>query len=305
MASSNYRICWEGEEWEKHIQSLLKRHYGPGNYQSVEAKHCGDFGIEGYSTDGCAYQCYATQEPCTTNQRYEAQRNKVTTDIGKFIRNKPELVKLFGGTIIHRWILIVPVYESAKLVQHASAKEEEVLKAQLPYVSDNFKVIIHTDSCFAKEINELTTPGVLDVDSQNLEVGAEIRQDWLGSNDRLVNSLDIKSKKISKLCSDNKIEEFKLSMIDHYLRGQNLLYIFENTYPDIYAKLSTCKRTYEHHLQTMSLVNNNPANQYLSEALKEYSCELQKSVPTLPPATIKTLSWEAISDWLMRCPLDF
>lgn len=154
MTSLNVRF-WEGEEWEKHIQLLLKRHYGPGNYQEVPAKHVGDFGIEGYSINGCAYQCYATQEPCTTQQRYDAQRDKITTDIGKFIRNEPELVKLFGGTLIRRWILIVPVSESASLVQHASKKSKEVLRAGLPYVSDDFKVIIDTDSCFAKEINEL------------------------------------------------------------------------------------------------------------------------------------------------------
>ena len=46
MASLHVRL-WEGEEWEKQIQRLLKMHYGPGNYQEVPAKHVGDFGIEG------------------------------------------------------------------------------------------------------------------------------------------------------------------------------------------------------------------------------------------------------------------
>jgi hypothetical protein len=115
MASSHVRI-FEGDEWENYIQLLLKRHYGPGNYQEVAAKHCGDYGIEGYSMDGCVYQCYATQEPCPTQQRYEAQRNKITADIGKFIKNKANLIKLFGETSIRRWILVVPTSESAQLV---------------------------------------------------------------------------------------------------------------------------------------------------------------------------------------------
>lgn len=304
MTSSHVRF-WEGEEWEKYIQLLIKRHYGPGNYQEVPAKHVGDFGIEGYSTNGCAYQCYATQEPCTTQQRYEAQRDKITTDISKFIRNKPELIKLFGGTLIHRWILIVPVSESASLVQHASKKSNEILQAKLPYISDDFKVIIDTDSCFAKEINELANPGVLLVENQDININSEKRDDWIISNDGLVGALSQKAQKIPRLVSDEKIEDFKMSVIEHYLRGQNLLDSFSKNYPDIYAQLDNCKRMYECELRTLSLINSDPAPQYLSEALKQYSAKIRSSAPNLPSATIDALSWEGISDWLMRCPLDF
>lgn len=304
MTSFNVRF-WEGEEWEKHIQLLLKRHYGPGNYQEVPAKHVGDFGIEGYSTDGCAYQCYATQEPCTTQQRYDAQRDKITTDIGKFIRNKPELVRLFGGTLIRRWILIVPVSESASLVQHASKKSEEVLRAALPYVSDDFKVVIDTDSCFAKEINELANSGVISVENQNINVDPEHRNDWITTNDGLVGTLSQKAQKIPRLAMDGKIEDFKISMIEHYLRGQNLLDSFSKNYPDIYAQLDNCKRMYEFELTTLSLINSNPAPQHLTEAFKQYSKKLKDSAPNLQSTIIDALSWEGISDWLMRCPLDF
>jgi hypothetical protein len=304
MKSSNLRM-WEGEEWEQHIQLLLKRHYRPGDYQEIPAKHCGDFGIEGYSTDGCAYQCYATQEPCTTLQRYESQRNKITTDIGKFIDNKPELIKIFGKTLIRRWILMVPVAESAQLVQHASKKTQQVLDVSLPYVSSDFKVIISTDSCFAKEINELANAGVLDVDMQSLEIEEKTRIQWLGSNDSLVVNLNSKAEKIPGLCTDEKKDKFKYSIIDHYLRGQNLMEEFNRNFPDIYAKIDVCKQSYEYHLQTMSLMDNSEGHKYFSQAVKDYNCELRKSIPTLPPAVIQVLSWEAISDWLMRCPLDF
>lgn len=303
--SSSKRLRWDGGEWEDYIQLLLKRHHGVGNYQEVPAKHGGDFGIDGYSTNGCAYQCYAAQEPCTTKQRYEAQRNKITNDIGKFINNKPDLVKLFGSTTIHRWVLLVPTYDSALLMQHASKKSEEVLQAKLPYVSSDFKIIIDTDSCFEKEINELTNAGVLEIDMEGLESEVEGRETWLESNEGLVNVLHTKSKKISTLSSEVKLEEFKYLIVDHYLRGQNLLSNFNKKFPDIYAKLNTCKRTYEKHLHTMSLIEDNPANQCLKDTLREYTGELGKSVPNLPTEAIKTLTWEAISDWLMRCPLDF
>ena len=64
MTSSYY--IWDGEEWEQRVQLYLKRRYGPGEYVHLPAKHLGDFGIEGFSRDGLAYQCYAAQEPLST-----------------------------------------------------------------------------------------------------------------------------------------------------------------------------------------------------------------------------------------------
>jgi hypothetical protein len=61
---------WEGNDWQEHVLTLLRSHYDPGQFQDVPDNHVGDFGIEGYSLDGCVYQCYAAQEPLSTNARY-------------------------------------------------------------------------------------------------------------------------------------------------------------------------------------------------------------------------------------------
>ena len=302
--TSNIRL-WEGEEWEEHIQRLLKMHHGHADYQEIPAKHVGDFGLEGYSMNGCAYQCYAAEEPCTTNDRYTRQRTKITTDVGKFIKNEKELIKLFRGTVIERWILVVPIFESALLMQHASKKAEEVIKKKLSYVSDAFKIIIITDDYFEKEIKELAAVGVLHIPIKEQVVKISTRKTWLKRNDSLVKNLDIKTKKISGLVESGRVEDFKLDIIDHYIRGQNIVSDLYKDYPDIYRKLDNCKQAYENSLRTMSLLNTDPANQHLKDALKEYDHELRRSLPNLNSAVIQALQWEAVSDWLLRCPLDF
>ena len=301
-SSKNIRF-YEGEEWETYIQLLLKRHYKL-NYQEVPAKHKGDFGIEGYSSCGAVFQCYAT-EACETNLRYEAQRDKITTDIGKFIKNKAEFIKLFGNTVINRWILLVPVFDSALLPQHASKKAKEVLELNLPYVSNDFKIFIATDDHFAKERNELANSGVIDIDVPDTEISSENREEWQNLNDSLVKNLDIKGQKILSLASNEKIENFKRSIIEHYLSGQNLLNQLSNNYPDLYASLSNYKLTYEKELFMTSLINDSPSNQFFSKAHKEYEQNIKNVTPNLSSTIIKKLSLEAISDWLMRCPLDF
>ncbi|MCY7331784.1 MAG: hypothetical protein LH649_03805 [Pseudanabaena sp. CAN_BIN31] len=305
MNSLNNPPFYGGEEWEKHIQILLKRHYGLGNYQEVKAKHMGDYGIEGYSTCGSVFQCYAT-EAYETNQKYEAQRNKITTDINKFINNKNKLIKIFGNTIINRWILLVPSFDSALLVEHASKKAEDVLKANLPYVSQDFKVIIETDECFLKEIKELAGVGAIEYDTPDIEIKNTDRESWLKSNNVLVNNLELKGNKIPKISADGRIEEFKNLIVSYYLRGQNYLEDVNKYNPDFYARINGCKLTYERELEIMSYISSPSAPDiHFQDAKKEYSQQLQKSFPNLPTSKIDILVWEAISDWLMRCPLDF
>ncbi|PEF92567.1 hypothetical protein COL10_03475 [Bacillus cereus] len=74
-----------GKEWGNHIQLLLKRHYGT-NYQDVSYEDGGEYGLEGFSLDGCVYQCYAGKEPVTTEELYKNQRNKITRDINVFFK---------------------------------------------------------------------------------------------------------------------------------------------------------------------------------------------------------------------------
>lgn len=304
MISSHIRM-WDGDEWEKYIQSLLEHHYGPGNYQHIPARHGGDFGIEGYSTDGCAYQCYAAQEPLSTKERYEKQRDKITTDIGKFISNKCELMNTFGTTLIRRWILVVPLSESSQLMQHASKKAREVLSAQLPYVTDDFKVIIITDSSFKKEIQELASVNAIDIELPDVEITSEDCDGWIANNEGLVGNLKRKACKINGLDSDEKVDRFARLMISHYLKGQNSLAHFNSNYPDFYARLDRCKRSYEVHLATLSMIIDVSAPQHLAGALEKYKVELRDAVRNLPNAAIDDLGWEGVSDWLMRCPLDF
>ena len=74
---------WQGDEWEKWCLQLIQMAFGSDKVQPVPARHKGDLGIEAFTHDGHALQCYAVQEPVSTKERYEKQRDKLTTDLGK------------------------------------------------------------------------------------------------------------------------------------------------------------------------------------------------------------------------------
>jgi len=101
---------WNPKEWEKHVQRLLKKRYGnpPGTYQEVPDTVRGDCGIEGFAQDGAAYQCYAAQQWLSPDDLLNKQKNKISTDIAKLIRNEDELCDIFGHVKIGQWNLVVP-----------------------------------------------------------------------------------------------------------------------------------------------------------------------------------------------------
>src|SRR5262245_44850065 len=132
----------DGNQWERRVNGWLHLRYPGGRYEEVPAEHKGDYGIEGFSRDGIAYQCYAPRGPLKVKELYENQRRKLTEDINKFINRKADLGKLFGDLKIKSWCLVVPDHRSAKLVQHATEKAQLVQSKSLPYVAPGFFIHI-------------------------------------------------------------------------------------------------------------------------------------------------------------------
>lgn len=159
----------------------------------VPDRHTGDFGIEGFSRDGCAYQCYAAREPLEIQVLYEKQRDKMSADIRKFYNNQSDLQALFGPVVtISRWILVVPRHDSAKLTQHAETKAAEVRAKNLPYVAEDFAINVVTDEYFLLERSQLLAEGVRQIRVSIDQMPPTDVHGWADDNDTLVRTLDRK-----------------------------------------------------------------------------------------------------------------
>jgi hypothetical protein len=91
-----------GEDWQNWANKILAVHHGPTEYQQIPDHDRGDAGLEGYTLgNGYAYQAYGCEEPISTADRFEKQRDKMTKDIGKFIGNRPILTRIFGTVQIN------------------------------------------------------------------------------------------------------------------------------------------------------------------------------------------------------------
>ena len=138
---------WKPKAWEQYVQRLLKRHYAspPGTYQEVPDTVKGDGGIEGFAAD-------RHRVPVLRSSRMEYrphlflkhQKNKITEDIGKFIKNKAPCEKLFGTIKIGHWNFVVPYWNDKELKKHANDKADLVRSKGLRHVGTNFLISILT-----------------------------------------------------------------------------------------------------------------------------------------------------------------
>lgn len=295
-----------GEEWQLWADRLLKRHYGPGEYQTVPDNQKGDAGIEGFTiSSGHAYQAYGPEEPLTTDQRLKKHQKKMSDDIRKFIQNRDTLAAILGDVKIRRWILLVPYFDSKQIVGHAAKKTEEVIAANLSYVhNDTFRVMIEDEETFIVERDQLLNANLttLSVVSEQMMPGAIA--DWADEHDALVRTLDEKTRRLPTLHDDRARRTFRDLIIKHFLEGQNSLEELRK-YPTIYEKIRRAKSERERYLATEVMLATGSVSEILRAVLEDTREVVKSEVLNMSVNTLDAVAWEAVADWLIRCPLDF
>lgn len=303
MAAGPVRLS--GEEWQGWANQLLAQRYGPAEYQKVPDNMRGDAGLEGFTlTAGHAYQAYGCEEPISAAERYEKQRNKMTRDISKFVKNRTILISIFGQVKIARWVLLVPHFDSKELVAHAATKTSEIHEANLPYVAAGFRVVVSDEDEFQVERDCL-----LRAAEQRLTVRADDAtqdqiNDWTDQHDSFVMILDGKIRKLPALVTPEKRKEFRCHVLKWYLEGQDILASLRS-YPEVYEKVMAAKLHRENYLATTALINSGSPKEVLQAALTAYMNTVQDEAKMLATSTVESLAHEAVADWMLRCPLDF
>jgi len=300
---NNSYLTYDGNEWERRVFSWLHLKYPGGQFEEVPAEHHGDFGIDGFSRDGIAYQCYAPQTPLKVKELYENQRNKMNQDIDKFIDNHKDLSKLFGTLKIESWWFVVPQHRSAKLVQHATSKASLVKSKRLPYVGDNFHIHIATGEDFAVERQAAITKRVEALQLEETEVPEMEVQDWADKNDQFVQVLDRKIRAYSGETRESKIRSLRDKWIERFIAGENTLKKMQTDFPDIWEEFRVLKKRRENGLFTKYSTATAGAA-VLTETLDQFKAEIENNLPNLV-SLADELSVATVAEWLLQCPLDF
>ncbi|MGG3838078.1 hypothetical protein ABEV00_13810 [Paenibacillus thiaminolyticus] len=302
---------YNGDTWEEACQLFLKRKYEIDGYQEMSAHTHGDLGIEGFTRSGVVFQCYCPDEEYESRKLYEAQRDKITSDLNKLLKNKKELVRYLGNTKITKWIFLTPIVRNKELVSHCQEKAMEFRdKSEMKDIlDDEFDVLVQDEEFFVEEM--LYVKAVLN-EKIDVNVATPSVEEIINWKECEAESVQILFKKIAKLFEGNSnvhvlTNRYVDLVIRNLIKGQNIMNELRDSHPTLLEKIVRIKSRIETHIEQELLLTSLQPKEFIKSIQEKYRSALEsESFGKLISFVLQEdVMREAESDWLVRCPLDF
>jgi hypothetical protein len=289
--------------FEQYFKDLVKLHYQPANYRDVPDNQGGDLGVECYTLTGHAFQCYLPEQTSDIKKLVAAQKRKINDDTKKLSENKVKLERLFGSTKISRWILATSAHKSAEMTAYCAEKSLAIRGLDLNYISEDFEVLIHTELDYRLEAESLYRQAYqLNIDFE--KNSTQKVDNWIDENLTFLSNLDRKLPKI--IGDEDQRKRSKSNLVSKYLNYQNLLEKLLHDWPDTYQIIINSVANRQEYLETRFLTSPDLLpNEVIKEELQNLDNDLSREACTLKRTDIELIKWGVVSDWLIRCPLDF
>lgn len=294
---------WNPDDWESFALSLLQARHGSLNVQKVPATHLGDFGIDFYCVqEAVIYQCFAVEEPVDVTVRAARQKSKITTDLKKAMDGATEVSKLFLGTPVKKWILLVPLHDSKDVNLHCAKKTQDARSASLPHFDPQFEVCIHDQGVFPGGALSAAMSALTNV---SLSVQAPSKQeldDWqAGSPNLLANA----TKKLVKRTGPEGVQDAVVNGVELFLKGNALVDALRSSAPDLHEKVIAAISGRTRRLGFVGAQGGPVPGNIMNTELNTLIAAIKEAAPTLSQANAEEIALGTLSEWIMRCPLDF
>ncbi|MDR6124057.1 hypothetical protein QFZ87_003654 [Bacillus sp. SLBN-46] len=304
---------YNGDSWEEHCQTFLKMKYGADGYQEMTAHTNGDLGIEGFTRSGIVFQCYCPDEEYESGKLYNHQRAKVTNDLQKLKKYKPQLLKFLQGVKIKKWIFLTPKITNKELISHCHEKAVEYRNdtTMKDLLDEEFDVLAHDEHFYGKEIIQVKQ--ILN-EKINIDVPVPDEEEIINWKKCQTASIAILDRKIGALFEhlDNVVKEKRTNkyidlQVRNYIKGQEILNYMKQTYSAAYEKQVRIKSSIASHLEEVVLLTDLTPKELLDETMEKYRAALmgESFHDIFEFSVYNDLCHEAIASWLIDCPLDF
>jgi len=297
----NFRRAWNGDAWQAYALQLVQIRHKPQNVQIVPDKVRGDAGIEFFTTDGCLYQCYAPEEVSDVAKAASAMKAKASRDLAKLHSNEPILAKMLQQLKCSRWILLCPFLDDKEVVAFVRQKGDQTRCLGLSFIDPQFVALVHSSADFAAEIDHLknvsiTTPLVFERPS-DADVQAHPKS-------QMVDRLREKLGRAFPRATENEIEQKKDNFVHAHLTRENALEAMRDEHPILWERSQMSINAEERRLLTVGAGTGAPIEQ-LTSSVSRIESSLKLELPTISTSIVTEIAVGTISDWLLRCPLDF
>lgn len=297
---------FDGTSWEHLCQSAFKMKYGQ-SYQRMPASP-GDYGIEGWTTDGLAFQCYCPERHYTQDELYEAIRDKITRDVGKLKAYAQQIAERIGSTKIQNWLFVTPTINNNELNKHARKKEKDARKWQLNILTEDFNISLLDAGYYSSEFEQCRR-----IAGTALQLGPAVDRSVAlpeapEEYDKLIarkNRMRLKSRLLSptfeaELAEFNKLIQGKFLRCDHHLAT------IERTSPQAFAQVIRVIGHYAEEMQELKFFWTGEPNELVEAVRRELGDRLEKELGGIVSfSDARTLADLVVARWLAVCQLDF
>lgn len=297
-----FRRNWDGVAWQRYAHILVQMRHGASNVQRVPDKVNGDAGLEFFTLDGCLYQCVAPEDPGNTPKTSSALKQKATRDLPKLKIYEDVLAKLLCGLTFSRWFLFCPVLDDKSVITHVRAKGAEIAAMRLPFLTADFEALVQSQDDFAAEIAKL----------RELPIGPDLKvppatDEAITDQEttELVNTLDGKLSRAFPRADETRRTGIRRTYVRNHIRRDNTLSSLKTEHPALWERAWQTINAEESRLEMIGAAGEAAPAERLKESLERIEEGLKKDLPHVSHATITDISAGTLSDWLMRCPLDF
>jgi hypothetical protein len=296
------RRNWKGDEWQEFALQLVQRRHGPENVQVVPDKVKGDAGLEFFTTCGCLYQCYAPEEVSDVAKAASAMKAKAGRDLPKLKKNKAVVEQLLAGTKARRWILLCPFLDNKDVVASVRGRGVAIKNESLNFLADDFEALCHSQQDFQAEIEQLKAlslgprlsivpPTSEEVKTAgDTEIGTRI-------DDKLGRALGLQPKTA-------QVATRRDQYVRAHLHRENTLSQLRENHAVLWERAFETIEAEEARLIAVGASTTIPGQQ-LQASMDRIETSLASALPTLSPALRTQIALGTVSDWLIRCPLDF
>ena len=303
-----------GNAWEDLCVQCYRIRYQKDNYTAIPAIHGGDAGIEGFTNKGIVHQCYCPERSYSDNELYDHLRNKLTTDIEKLIKNG-ERLRALGVPPVIEWHMNIPEYKDSRILVHAEAKRQEVIKAKTTkpadyvHIADSFCVVIKTAADFTQEISRIIRTTATDM-RLNYAIQHSDEPDWSKCDSEKVANIRRKIKAVMNVYDDanEALNQVVGIYVDCYISGLEIMNSLRIDFPEIYGDIFLLEQSYKREVSIRTLMNTDKTmNRSLFDSvLNDFQSKLERDFSgTFTEASIGELKQDLVASWLADCSMEF
>ncbi len=302
----------DGDAWERLCVDCYRIRYQNEHYQEIPAVHGGDAGIEGFTKNGIAHQCYCPERDYSDDDLYNHLRDKLTADIDKLLKNSKRLNSL-GVPPIVEWHFNIPEYKDSRILVHASTKQQEVLQAkkQNPadcnHITDGFQIIIKIADDFAPEFSRIVRNSLT---SMKLNLAIKHADDWENCDSGKVENIRRKVKAVMHIGddADPNVKQVVGLYVNCYMSGIEIMNRLRVKFPEIYEDVFNLEKSYKQDVSLKTLMNTDHAmnQEVFNDILDDFEKKLEREFSSmLTIASMGELKQDLIASWLADCSMEF